>query len=101
MKKSRRNKHKRNFKQKQFQQMLKIILLTWVKLEDVSNSAVNNSCKDVMQKEWYAKFFNFSLGKNIVSGYLNLDGTPTGNCGVEQDITRAEAAKIIVKAKSL
>lgn len=72
---------------------LKIMLLAWNSADQIIGS--NTSCQDVVADSWYAKYFYFALNQNIISGYQNSLGQPTGLCGPANNITRAEAAKII------
>ena len=53
------------------------------------------SFPDVLPNEWYSKFIAFGASKGYFSGYEDGSFKPTNN------ITRAEAAKIIVKALGL
>jgi len=78
---------------------LKMILLTWITSGNVSAAAANTSCTDVAQGAWYAPYFNYALGHTIVSGYKDAAGNLTGLCGPETDVSRAEAAKMIMLTK--
>ncbi len=70
---------------------LKMILLT--KHATVADG--ESTLSDIRESDWFHKYVSFAVKKGIVSGYK--DGTfKPGNM-----ITRAEAAKIIVKVKGL
>ncbi len=68
---------------------LKIILLS--KFSDNQISGGNATFPDLDKNAWYMKYVNFSVLKNYVSGYSN------GLFGPSNNLTRAEAAKIISK----
>jgi hypothetical protein len=44
---------------------LKMILLTWVSAETISTAPASTSCSDVVQSEWYAKYFNYALNHSV------------------------------------
>lgn len=79
---------------------IKIILLTWYN-PDQLNATLSNDCTDIFSGQWYFNYFNYGLSHDIISGYLNPDGTPTGFCKPGNQVTRGEAAKMIVHTKGL
>ncbi|GEM_PF-1280250 len=78
---------------------LKMIVRVWMTDSDLNAAKVSTSCTDVNQEMWYARYFNLALDKGIITGYLDTYGKPTGKCGPEGMVTRAESAKMIVKTK--
>jgi hypothetical protein len=50
--------------------------------------------RDVPQSSWYANFVFRAAKLNIISGYRDKDGVPTGEFGPERSVTRAELAKM-------
>lgn len=77
---------------------LKMILMTWFNPDQI-NVPLEITCSDVQNSNWYAMYFNYALKHNIVSGYKNPDGSDSGRCGPNNNITRAEAAKMIIRTK--
>lgn len=49
---------------------------------------------DVLKTAWYAGYVVGAAEQNILSGYRNEDGTPTGKFGPENVVSLAELAKI-------
>ncbi len=80
---------------------LKMILLTWITQEQIDAATENTTCSDVVQTEWYAPYFNYALGNSIIGGYEDEAGEPIGLCGPENNVTRAEGAKMIVLTGNL
>lgn len=66
---------------------LKIVLLASMDESDITSS--NNDFGDVYGSDWFVEYIGYAADNGIVSGYTNGTFRP-GN-----DITRAEAAKII------
>lgn len=79
---------------------LKMILLTWIPETTVASALPNTQCMDIDQNNWYADYFNYALNENIVSGYKDVQGNLTGECGPGKNVTRAEAAKMIDLART-
>lgn len=76
---------------------LKIILLSKYSMEEIDASTANDFCKDLNPGAWYAKYFYFSVMKEIISGYKDEQGNITGICGPTNSITRAESSKILTE----
>ncbi len=75
---------------------LKIILIA--DYGNVKITGGTSNFHDVSNGQWYSKYVNFAVLKNIVNGYFNTDGDPTGFFGPANLLTRAEAAKMIINA---
>ncbi len=50
---------------------------------------------DVPETEWYSQYANKAANQNYLSGYSDADGNPLGLFGPDDEITKAEALKII------
>ncbi len=74
---------------------LKMILLAKYSEEEIVGGGHN--FVDTIQGEWYEKYVNFAAEKGFIGGYRDEKGNPTGYFGPGNDLTRAEAAKILFK----
>ena len=69
---------------------LKIVLLAFHFSPDQLIAAPEKTFKDVnYQIDWFGKYVAYALNQGIISGYV------TGNFGINQSMTRAEASKIV------
>lgn len=64
------------------------------KLEDIAGPQF----KDVRESDWFSPYIGSVASWGIVSGYLNTDGTPTGEFKPSSPVTVAEALKMVFKA---
>lgn len=83
---------------------LKIILLSKYTEEEISAHEHEESdvdFEDTDSEGWYAHYLAFAVSKGFVSGYADAEGKPTGMFGPSDNLTRAEAAKIIVEVLGL
>ncbi len=80
---------------------LKMILLVWVSTENIQAALPVTNCNDVVPSEWYARYFNYAFAQGIANGYSNDAGEATDLCGPNNNITRAETAKFVVKVKGM
>ncbi len=71
----------------------KVILLAKFKDTDVSGGT--STFTDVPADAWYIKYIKFAVLKHFVNGYTE-NGVLTGTFGPNDNITRGQAAKIIV-----
>lgn len=76
---------------------VKVILLSGYQLFQITGGEMN--FKDTVKGAWYEKFIAFSSKFHFVDGYLNFRGEKTGFFGPQNNLTRAEAAKIISLVK--
>jgi hypothetical protein len=78
------------------EEAMKIMLLT--KFQDNQIVATGtNPFKDVSAGSWSERFILFAYGKGYIEGYKDNNGQLTGYFKPQNNLTRAEAAKIIVK----
>ena len=61
-------------------------------LEDPSEATF----KDVAKSEWYYTYVETAAAHGVVGGYKDTEGTLTGYYGPGDDVTREQAAKMIV-----
>ena len=73
---------------------LKIILRSKFTDAQIVSGGTNNF-QDVETSSWYEKYVLYAVSKGYASGYKDATGNPTGYFGPANDLTRAEAAKII------
>lgn len=78
---------------------MKIILLSMMSESEIIGGEMN--FEDTDSTEWYAKYVAYAVSKGWVSGYVDETGSPSGEFRPNQYVTRAEAAKVVVKAKGL
>lgn len=79
------------------EQALKMILGVFVAADLIDGSPVSTLCKDL--SGWSVKYWNYALNNTILGGYNDADGKPTGYCGIMDEMTRGQAAKVIVNAR--
>ena len=82
---------------------LKVVLLSQYTEDEIreNNNTKTADFKDTDPGSWYSHYMDFAVSKEIVGGYYTKDGHPTGYFGPANDLTRAEAAKIIVETLGL
>jgi hypothetical protein len=56
---------------------------------------------DVDATAWYAHFVAYGTTNHYFSGYIDASGNPTGLWGPADNLTRGQAAKIIVNVFGL
>ncbi len=86
-----------NFRPNQFTiraEALKIILLSH--FASIALPEWTNPFLDVIAGEWYERFVAFAYLQDFVDGYKDAEGNLTGYFGPGNNLTRAEAAKIII-----
>ena len=54
--------------------------------------------KDVSPDAWYYDYVEAAVSFGIIHGYADVHGNPTGFFGPDDNVTRAQAAKILVEA---
>ncbi len=54
--------------------------------------------KDVSPEAWYYDYVEAAVSFGIIHGYADVHGNPTGFFGPDDNVTRAQAAKILVEA---
>lgn len=57
--------------------------------------------KDTPDSAWYSKYTTILSSQNIINGYIDEKGNPTGYFGPGDFVTREQAAKIIVLSSKL
>ena len=80
---------------------LKIILLSTYTEEEIAQHEYEEEevyFEDTRPDQWYSPYLGFAVSKGFVSGYTDAEGNPTGYFGPSNNLTRAEAAKIIAEA---
>lgn len=80
------------------EQALKMILGVFISMDLIDGSPASTVCKDI-SGGWSTKYWNYALNNNILGGYNDVDGKPTGYCGLMDDMTRGQAAKVIINAR--
>lgn len=87
-----------NFKPNQHMsraEALKIILLSQFAGSEITGGTMIFT--DTVAGSWYEKYIAFAVLKGYIEGYKDAAGNPTGHFGPNNNITRAEAAKVIGK----
>jgi S-layer homology domain len=77
--------------------LIEIIVLSAYLLDQVVGGVMN--FRDTISGAWYERFIAFAQRQLFVEGYLDANGISTGFFGPQNNITRAEAAKIITNVK--
>lgn len=79
---------------------LKIILLSKYTEEEIEEYEHEEEVdfEDTSPTQWYFPYLKFGVTKGFVSGYTDSEESPTGYFGPSNNLTRAEAAKIIAEA---
>ncbi len=76
-------------------ELVKVVLNTY----NLGTSPFENLFLDVFESDWYAKYVTRSAMLGVVIGYINEDGT--ANFKPNQNITRAEALKVMLRTKGI
>lgn len=73
------------------------------KLSDVNGSDLSSLAgfQDIVSGSWYEHFVAFGVVHYFFEGYKDADGKLTGFWGPQNNLTRGEAAKIIVNVFGL
>lgn len=81
------------------EEAIKVILLS--KFSETEIIATAEPFSDVPENQWYSRYISFAYSQEFVSGYKNADGSLKNIFGLGDNLTRAEAAKIIVEVLDL
>jgi hypothetical protein len=76
-------------------ELVKIVLNTY----NIGTIPFENLFTDVIENDWFAQYVTTAAKRDIVKGYVNPDGT--SQFKPNQNITRAEALKVILKTKGI
>jgi hypothetical protein len=81
------------------EEAVKIIMLSQFSEEEIQMGTLD--FVDVSPGEWFTSFVSFGARKGFFEGYLDADGNRMGVFGVNNYLTRGEAAKIVVNVLGL
>ena len=79
----------------------KIAVLTFLGEDAVSEDYIDGSFSDVSEDDWFAPYVYTAKFFDIIGGYTDADGVPTGEFGPADGLNRAEYSKMVVNAAGL
>ncbi|MFA6343106.1 MAG: S-layer homology domain-containing protein, partial [Candidatus Gracilibacteria bacterium] len=74
---------------------LKVVLATIYADQEIHGNALTFT--DVSATAWYYRYISFAVDHSFISGYVDGQGNPLNLFGPNNNLTRGEAAKIIVR----